>query len=60
MEITTVAKELKDLVDEKQIKELELFFVNSNLSNQERSKMVDIIKNMLQSNAILFLKENGL
>jgi hypothetical protein len=60
MEIVTKAKELKGMVEDKDLENLELFLINSNLSNDEREKLIDIIDSMLLSNVKLFLKENGI
>jgi hypothetical protein len=59
MEIVTKAKELKGMVEEKDLQNLEIFFANTNLSNDEREKLVGIIDDMLLSTVKLFLKENG-
>ena len=44
----------------KDLENLELFLINSNLSNDEREKLIDIIDSMKLSNVKLFLKENGI
>ena len=54
MEIVTKAKELKGMVEEKDLQNLEIFFTNTNLSNDEREKLVGIIDDML-STVKLFL-----
>ena len=47
MEITTKAKELKGKIKESDLKDLELFFANTNLSEEQREKLVKIIENII-------------
>lgn len=46
MEITTNAKKLKGKINESDLKDLELFFINTNLDESQREKLVKIIENI--------------
>jgi len=47
MEITTKANQLKGKIKESDLKDLELFFANTNLSEEQREKLVKIIENII-------------
>lgn len=47
MEITTKAKELKGKIKESDLMDLELFFTNTNLREEQREKLVKIIENII-------------
>jgi hypothetical protein len=49
MEIVTQVKELKGKVKQSELNQLELFFVNSNLSNKERVRLIEIIKDIVEN-----------
>ena len=47
MEITTKSNQLKVKIKESDLKDLELFFANTNLSEEQREKLVKIIENII-------------
>ena len=51
MEITTKSNQLKVKIKESDLKDLELFFANTNLSEEQREKLVKIIENIITMSA---------
>ena len=49
MEIVTKAKELKGKVNDENLKELEFFLINTNLSEKDKTKLVQIIEKIVNS-----------
>lgn len=50
MEITTQANQLQGKISQKELEELELFFSNTNLSNEKRQYLISIIENIIENN----------
>lgn len=49
MEIVTKAKELKGKVNDESLKELDFFLINTNLSEKDKTKLVQIIEKIVNS-----------